>query len=73
MSETAEKKPCPFCRSTLTSLTEYDRYPHSYNPQAVFYIGCDNCEAMGPEALNPDEALLLWNERETTTTDTGAR
>jgi len=44
---------CPFCASSELTLTE----------GASFYVACESCGAIGPDADTEVAAVELWNER----------
>ena len=51
---TEQIKPCPFCGSQPTILTEENT--------ACWYVECD-CEAQGPHESTSEQAITAWNTR----------
>jgi len=50
-------QPCPFCKSKETEV-------HKINSGSrIFFIGCNECNACGPEGKTLTQAQQAWNQR----------
>lgn len=49
---------CPFCSSTNWAMM------HTAN-EVIHNVICTDCQACGPDAPSPEEAISLWNDRKT--------
>lgn len=50
--------PCPFCGSASIERVERDT-----GEKIIHFYGCTNCNALGPDARDVEQALARWNLR----------
>ena len=59
----SEMKSCPFCRSRRNRVEHWDVTTIPPCGHTEYAVMCENCGCFGPNEMNPQRAVDMWNLR----------